>query len=153
MDLVDLDLLKLLEGNGRMSFAELAEHMNMSKTPVWKRVKALEEAGVIEGYRARLEPSALGFGLEAIIEVTLDFDAADDFERAVLRHPAIWRCHATTGESDYSLHVVARDMREMDDLIRYEVARFPGVARTRTAVVTRAIKRDQCLSDLARFRR
>jgi Lrp/AsnC family leucine-responsive transcriptional regulator len=149
MDLIDLKLLKLLEEDARMSFAELADNMQMSKTPVWKRVKALEEAKAISGYQARLDPKALGFGVEAIIEVTLDFAAAEAFEREVARHPSIWRCHATTGDADYSLHVLARNMEEMDHNIRHEIARFSGVIRTRTSIVTRAIKRDQSLSDLA----
>lgn len=149
MDMVDLRLLKLLEAEARMSFADLSEAMQMSKTPVWKRVKALEEAGVISGYHAQLDPQALGLALEAIIDVTLDFEAADAFEREVQRHPSIWRCHATTGDWDYSLHVIARTMEEMDHNIRHEIARFPGVVRTRTSVVTRAVKRDQSLSELA----
>ncbi|KEP68301.1 Lrp/AsnC family transcriptional regulator [Thioclava sp. BHET1] len=153
MDLVDIDLLRRLEENARLSFAELAEQMQMTKTPVWKRVKALESSGAIQGYRTRLDPKVLGFELEAMIEVTLSFDAAEAFERAVLRHPAILRCHATTGEYDYLLHVLARDMTEMDDLIRYDVARFPGVTRTRSSVVTRAIKREQSLAELMRARR
>lgn len=152
MDQIDLALLRLLEDEGRLSFSELAEAAQMSKTPVWKRVKALEEAGVIRGTHARLDPAALGFTLEAVIEVTLDFTAAEDFEAAVNRHPAVWRCHATTGDFDYLLHILARDMGQMDELIRHEVARMPGVRRTRTSVVTRAIKRDASLAHLARVR-
>lgn len=149
MDAVELKILGLLEADARLSFAELSDRLQMSKTPVWKRVKALELAGAITGYKAVLDPAALGFGLEANITVTLDFEAAEAFEREVTRHPSIWRCHATTGDADYALHVIARDMAEMDTLIRYEIARFPGVIRTRTSVITRAIKRDQSLADLA----
>ncbi len=152
MDRIDLAILKALEADARISFSDLAARMNMSKTPVWKRVKALEEEGAIASYRAQLNPKTLGFGLEALIEVTLDFEAADAFEREVMRHPAVWRCYATTGEADYSLHVLARDMGDMDNIIRHEIARLPGVQRTRTSVITRAIKREQSLSELAERR-
>lgn len=152
MDQLDLAILKSLEANARQSFAELAETQGMSKTPIWKRVKALEEAGVIDSYAARLSPEAMGFGLSAFIEVVLDFDAAEAFETAVARHPSIWSCHATTGDADYLLQLFARDMNDMDKLIRAEVARFPGVRRTSTTVVTRRIKESQSLAALAQAR-
>jgi DNA-binding Lrp family transcriptional regulator len=152
MDQVDLALLKSLEHNARLSFAELADAQGMSKTPIWKRVKALEEAGVIAGYEARLAPKAMGFGLSAFVEVVLDFEASDAFEAAVSRHPSIWRCHATTGDADYLLQLFARDMDDMDKLIRAEIARFPGVRRTSTTVVTRSIKENQSLAALAQTR-
>ncbi|SEK77058.1 Lrp/AsnC family transcriptional regulator [Pacificibacter marinus] len=152
MDQVDLALLKSLEHNARLSFAELADAQGMSKTPIWKRVKALEEAGVITGYEARLAPKAMGFGLSAFVEVVLDFESSDAFETAVARHPSIWRCHATTGDADYLLQLFARDMDDMDKLIRAEIARFPGVRRTSTTVVTRSIKENQSLAALAQTR-
>jgi Lrp/AsnC family transcriptional regulator, leucine-responsive regulatory protein len=152
MDQVDLALLKSLEHNARLSFAELADAQGMSKTPIWKRVKALEEAGVITGSEARLAPKAMGFGLSAFVEVVLDFESSDAFETAVARHPSIWRCHATTGDADYLLQLFARDMDDMDKLIRAEIARFPGVRRTSTTVVTRSIKENQSLAALAQTR-
>ncbi len=90
-----------------MSFAALAEIVGLSKTPCWKRVKALEEAGIIRGYRTMLDAALLGFGLEAFVQVSIDFELSEAFEAAVRRHPLIWRCHATTGEADYLLHIVA----------------------------------------------
>lgn len=149
MDRLDLALLELLEANGRLSFAELADRQGMSKTPIWKRIKALEETGVIQGYQARLSPKGLGFDLSAFVEVVLDIDASEAFEAAVMRHPAVWRCHATTGDADYLLQLFARDMDDMDQLIRAEIARLPGVRRTSTTVVTRQIKDSQSLAALA----
>lgn len=147
MDQIDLDLLADLEGDARLSFADLAERRRMSKTPVWKRVKALEEAGVILGYGAALDAAALGFGIEAFVQVTLSFDAADRFEAAVRAHPAVARCHATTGAGDYLLHIIAADVAALDRLLRQEIARMPGVARTETVVSTRAIKTRHSLAN------
>lgn len=142
MDAIDRKIVKALEADARISFAELADMVGLSKTPCWKRVKALEEAGVIRNYRARLDPSRLGFGVEAFVQLTINSVEFEAFETAVKRHPLIWRCHATTGEADYLLHIVASDMAALDRLLRQELSRLPGVRRTVTAMATREIKGD-----------
>lgn len=150
MDQIDLDLLATLEADARLSFAELAERHSLSKTPVWKRVKAMEEAGAIRGYAAQLDAAALGFGIEAFVQVTLQSDAAERFEAVVMAHPAVRRCHATTGAGDYLLHVLCRDIAMMDRLLRREIARMPGVVRTETIVSTRTVKDRHSLASAAK---
>ena len=150
MDQIDLDLLASLEADARLSFAELADRHGMSKTPVWKRVKAMEEAGAIRGYAATLDAAALGFGIEAFVQVTLASDAAEKFEAVVRAHPAIRRCHATTGAGDYLLHILCRDIVMMDRLLRREIARMPGVLRTETIVSTRTVKDRHSLAAAAK---
>jgi Lrp/AsnC family leucine-responsive transcriptional regulator len=152
LDAIDLKIIALLEADARISFAELAEQVALSKTPCWKRVKALEEAGVIRGYGARLDPARLGFSLEAFVQVSIDNEQSHAFEAAVLRHPLIRRCHATTGEADYLLHIIATDMVALDDLLREGISRLPGVRRTVTSMSTRAIKTDVSLAAAQRFR-
>lgn len=140
MDGLDRKIISALEGDARISFAALAEHVNLSKTPCWKRVKALEDAGVIRGYATLLDASKLGFGIEAFVQASVDFDLSDAFEQAVQKHPLILRCHATTGEADYLLHIVAIDMVALDHMLRKEISRLPGVRRTVTSMATREIK-------------
>lgn len=137
---LDLKIIAALEGDARISFAALAEHVGLSKTPCWKRVKALEEAGLIRGYTTTLDPAQLGFGLEAFVQVSIDFELSDAFEAAVRNNPLIWRCHATTGEADYLLHILAVDMVALDRQLRQELSRLPGVRRTVTSMSTREIK-------------
>jgi Lrp/AsnC family leucine-responsive transcriptional regulator len=151
LDAIDLKIIALLEADARISFAELAEQVALSKTPCWKRVKALEEAGIIRGYGARLDPARLGFSLEAFVQVSIDNEQSHAFEAAVLRHPLIRRCHATTGEADYLLHIIATDMVALDDLLREGISRLPGVRRTVTSMSTRAIKTDVSLAAAQRF--
>ena len=139
-DPIDLKLIALLEADARISFADLAEQVALSKTPCWNRVKALEEAGVIRGYGARLDTTALGFDLEAFVQISIDIEQSHAFEAAVQRHPLIRSCHATTGEADYLLHIMASDMVALDDLLREAISRLPGVKRTVTSMSTRAIK-------------
>lgn len=140
LDAFDLKIVSALETDARMSFAALAEHVGLSKTPCWKRVKALEDAGLIRGYTTTLAPAHLGFGLEAFVQVSIDFELSEAFEAAVRRDPLIWRCHATTGEADYLLHILAVDMVALDRQLRQELSRLPGVRRTVTSMSTREIK-------------
>jgi Lrp/AsnC family leucine-responsive transcriptional regulator len=147
LDRIDQKIIRLLEGNSRMSFAELAEQVGLSKTPCWKRVKALEDAGVIRGYSLVVDPAKMGFGLEAFVQVTISPESYAAFEAAVVRHPLIRRCHATTGEDDYLLQIIAVDMAELDALLRQEIALLPGVRRTVTSMITREIKTATRLAD------
>lgn len=149
MDQIDRKIIRTLESDARISYAALAEAVALSKTPCWSRVKALETAGVIRGYRADLDPSLLGFGLEAFVQVSIDFEQSDAFEAAVKRHPLIRRCHATTGEADYLLHILAKDMATLDTLLRDEICRLPGIRRTITSMVTREIKSETSLAGAA----
>jgi DNA-binding Lrp family transcriptional regulator len=97
-----------------------------------------------------LDAALLGFGLEAFIQVSIDFELSEAFEAAVRRHPLIWRCHATTGEADYLLHIVATDMNSLDRILRQELCRLPGVKRTSTSMSTREIKSDISFAEAAR---
>lgn len=150
MDQTDWKIAAELERDARTSFAALAEAVALSKSPCWTRVKAMEEAGLIRGYRTDLDPARLGLVLEAFVQVSIDFERSDAFEAAVRAHPLIRRCHATTGEADYLLHILAADMAGLDRLLRQEICRMPGVTRSVTAMVTREIKGDTSLVAAAR---
>lgn len=147
LDRIDQKIMRLLEDNARLSFADLAEQVGLSKTPCWKRVKALEDAGVIRGYGLDVDPARIGFGLEAFVQVAIAPESYAAFEAAVVRHPLIRSCHATTGEDDYLLQIIAVDMAELDVLLREEINRLPGVRRTVTSMVTREIKTATRLAD------
>ncbi|MDX3885924.1 MAG: Lrp/AsnC family transcriptional regulator [Sphingomonas sp.] len=140
MDRIDHQLLALLEADARLSFADLAERTGLTKTPCWKRVQALEQAGAIRGYRAAIDAAALGLATSAFVRVIVAFDRHDAFEAAVIRHPMILACHATVGETDYLLHVLARDLAALDDFLRGQLWRLPGVERFTTTIATREIK-------------
>lgn len=105
---------------------------------------------MIRGYRTLLDPAQLGFGLEAFVQVSIDVERFDAFEAAVRSHPLITRCHATTGEADYLLHILATDMAALDRLLRQELNRLPGVRHTVTSMSTREIKSDISLAGAAR---
>ena len=149
MDQIDRKIIRALESDARLSFAALAEEVNLSKAACWSRVKAMEEAGIIRGYRTELDPARLGLELHAFVSVSIDFDHSDAFEAAVRRHPLIRHCFATAGEADYTLYILADNMSGLDMLLRGQICRLPGVKRTITSMVTREIKADAPLAAAA----
>ncbi len=143
---IDLSILRILEADARISFAALAERVGLSKSPCWSRVQALEKQGVITGYRALIDPQALGKGLTVYAQATVDFTRHEAFEAAVLRHPAITDCHSTAGAGDYLMRIIAADVADLDHLLRKEISQLPGVQRFTTTVCMKAIKQDGLLT-------
>lgn len=136
----DLQLLAKLEEDARISFASLGEEVGLSKTPCWNRVKALQEKGVIKGYRTQLDPQALALHIRALVHVVVDFERYQAFEAAIVAHPAIRECHAVTGDFDYVLEILAADIQAFDTLLRADLSRLPGVQRFTTSISTRMVK-------------
>jgi Lrp/AsnC family leucine-responsive transcriptional regulator len=140
MDRYDWSILAQLERDGRQPFSTIAEKVGLSKTPCWTRVQAMEQAGIITGYRAVVDQRALGLKLVAFCEVTVNFDQHAAFEDAVLAHPSVLECYTTAGQADYLLHVVTRDVETLDTLLREELSQLPGVLRSSTTVCLKRIK-------------
>jgi Lrp/AsnC family leucine-responsive transcriptional regulator len=150
MDQLDWKIVRLLERDGRISFAELSERVGLSKSPCWNRVQRLRDENVIAGFGARLDPPALGLGVQCYISVTIAFDAHAEFEAAVCDHNAIIECHTTAGASDYLLRLYARSVEHLDDLLRYEISKLPGVQSSSTTICLKTIKSGSSLAELAR---
>ena len=150
MDRLDWKIIAELERDGRQSYAELGEQVGLSKSPCWSRVKALEGVGVIEGYAARIDPATLGLAVQSFVEVQIRFDAHTEFEAAVLAHPAVVECHTTAGESDYLLMIFARSADHLDELLRHNLSKLPGVQRMKTTVCLKTIERHGNLAEWAR---
>jgi Lrp/AsnC family leucine-responsive transcriptional regulator len=150
MDKIDWKIVGELERDGRQSYAELGERVGLSKSPCWSRVQQLEGRGIINGYAARVEPSALGLTVQSFVEVKINLDAHAEFERAVISHPAIMECHTTAGDSDYLLRVFAQSVDHLDELLRYELSKLPGVHGLATLICLKTIKQHGLVSDWAR---
>ncbi len=138
----DMAILALLESDARLSYADLGEAVGLSKSSCWKRVQALERDGVLRGYRALIDPAAAGLTTVAFVAVTVTFDQHAAFETAAIGHRLILACHATLGEADYLLRVITPTMAELDDFLRQELWRLPGVQRFTTTMAMRTIKSD-----------
>jgi len=146
LDARDLRLLKLLQEDCRRSNAELAEAVGMSASALWRRVRALEEAGVIERYGAVVNPAQMGLGFQAIVHVHLtrhDPDRIVEFIRAVETKSEVQECYATTGQADYHLRVLCRDLEAYNRFLEDFLFRLPAVDSAQTNVVLRTIKRSR----------
>ncbi len=149
MDKIDWKIVSELERDGRQSFAELGERVGLSKSPCWSRVHQLEERGIVQGYSARLDPATLGLAVQSFVQVRINLDAHTEFEDAVMRHPAVMECHTTAGDSDYLLRVFARSVDHLDDLLRHELSKLPGVHGLSTLVCLKTIKRNGLVAQWA----
>lgn len=148
MDKLDLQIIRELESDGRISFASLASRVGLSKTPCWNRVKELQKRGVIKGFKTVLDQHALGLGIQAIVHVVVNFNQSNEFEKAIDDHKHVLDCFAVTGDFDYVLRVIATDVSHLDKLLRRELCKVPGVERFSTAIATRTIKDEAKLSDI-----
>ncbi len=143
MDRLDRRLLTALQADSSASIAQLAERLGLSPSACHRRMRALEESGVIRGYGARIDPAKAGIGLNVLIDITLvsqSSEAMERFERAVADFPDILECHLLSGTADYRLRTAARDMADYDRLHRETLARLPGVSTMHTSFVIRTVK-------------
>jgi Lrp/AsnC family transcriptional regulator, leucine-responsive regulatory protein len=139
----DVAILDLLQRDSRLSNQELAERVGMSASACWRRVRALEEAGVIRGYRAEIDPRRAGLDFHAIIHVRLVRHARATVERfvaEVMRHDEVQDCYATTGAADYHLRVLCRDLDAFNDFMERTLFQLDGIANIQTNLVLRHIK-------------
>ncbi|MBV5299181.1 MAG: Lrp/AsnC family transcriptional regulator [Rhodoferax sp.] len=148
LDAVDRQLLVALQNDGRATVGELAERVSLSQSPCWRRVKNLEEAGLIEGYHARLSRQRLGYGVTGFVQLQMENhtpEAADAFEREVVALPQVLSCHNLSGRYDYQLEVVARDLESFADYLRNRIRALPGVREISTSFSLKEVKRSLVL--------
>lgn len=144
LDQRDLRILDLLQRDCRISNADLAAAVGMSASALWRRVRALEEGGVIERYGATVSPARMGLGFEAIVHVRLrrhDPERIVEFIRAVEGRREVQECYATTGQADYHLRVLCPDLDAYNRFLEEFMFRQPAVDSAQTNVVLRTIRR------------
>lgn len=145
LDATDLRILAELQADGRMSNVELARRVGMSPPPCLRRVRALEEAGVIRGYHADVDPKKLGYGITAFAEVGLSSQKEDDlkaFEALVTSWPEVQACHMLAGEVDFLLRVVAADWERYQTFLTTHLTTAPNVAHVKSFLRIRAARED-----------
>ncbi len=143
MDRYDRMILQLLQQEGRISNQELADRIGLSPSPCLRRVRALEEAGIISGYRALLNTKALGYSLMALIYISMDKHTPERFEhfdREIASIPEVTECLLITGQqADYQLKVVVRDMDAFQELLLSRITRIQGVTGVHSSFVLRRV--------------
>ena len=143
LDRTDRRLLGVLQENGRASNLELAEAISLSPAQTLRRHRRLEESGIIKRYEARLDSTALGFGVTAFIHVTMERGHIRDlskFKGLVAELAQIQECFSVTGDIDYVLKVVARDLKSLSDFLLDTLMRIPGVSGVKSSVCLDEIK-------------
>ena len=140
MDKTDREIVRLLEEDARLSFADLGQKMGLSKTPCWQRVRELERQGLIRGYRTEIDAERLGLRVHAFVHVTIQSTRHAEFEAAAARHPSVLQCFTTAGQADYLMHVLVGEIPQLDELLRMEISRMPGVQKIETTVCMKTIK-------------
>lgn len=143
LDRYDRHILELLQADGRLSNQELAEQIGLSPSPCLRRVRALEESGLIAGYRAIVDGKKLGLTLMALVHISMDRHTPErfaNFEAKIAALPEVLECLLITGqEADYQLKVIVRDMDGYQDLLLNRITRIEGVTGVHSSFVLRRV--------------
>lgn len=144
MDDIDRKIVRAMQRDGRMSNRELADRVGLSPSPCLRRLKILEQSGVIRGYHAEIDAQLYGLPITVFIRVRLerhDEDTVNAFEAKVRANDNIVECHVMTGESDYLLRVMVADLSDYERFVRRELQRIGGVASIDTSFAYGMVKR------------
>ncbi len=143
LDEFDRKILAVLRDNGRASNVEIAHKVGLSEAPCSRRVRRLEDAGVIEGYTARLQPDAIGLGFRAYVTLVLDYitgSTAQQFIDRMAEIPEVVSCYIVSGAHDAILYVAATDSNSYSDIVFNKLRQIPGVKDVRSSFIMKTIK-------------
>jgi Lrp/AsnC family leucine-responsive transcriptional regulator len=143
LDSTDRRILRALQRDGRLSVVALAEQVGLSPTPCQRRLRRLEETGVVARYAAVLDPARVGLPLQAFVMVALSSHAeevVEAFQKALSARPEVLAAYAMSGEMDYLLHVLAADFEAYAEFSMKALLRMPGVKETKSSFVLTALK-------------
>ncbi|MFC7331692.1 Lrp/AsnC family transcriptional regulator [Rhodocista pekingensis] len=142
LDTMDRRILDTVQADGRISNADLADRVGLSPSACHRRLRRLEEEGVVEGYVALLNGGVLGRGMSVFVSITLDRQQEQDlaaFEAKVRDCPEVMECYLMAGDSDYLLRVLVQDGADYERLHTQMLTRLPGVARVRSSFTLRTV--------------
>ena len=143
IDQLDRSILQMLQRNGRATLNEVSESVGLSPSPVARRVRLLEEAGIITGYAAQIDEVALGYGFSVFVSVKLDKqidEALVKFEAAIQLFPEVVDCWLMTGNRDYLLRIATNGLAEFERFLVGKFTKLPGVASIESSIPLRPVK-------------
>ncbi len=149
LDKIDRKILIELQRNGRLSHQELSERVGLSATPCARRIRKLEQTGVIKGYAAIVDEARLGYGFSVFVSVRLDHQTDDrllNFEDEIQQLPEVADCWLMTGNRDYLLRIALTDLTEFERFLTGTLTKIPGVASIESSIPIRRVK-----EQMARF--
>jgi Lrp/AsnC family leucine-responsive transcriptional regulator len=142
IDAIDRIILNILQKDGRIANVDLAERAGLSPSPCARRVKNLEDSGIIARYAALIDQKAVGLPVNVFVNVTLERqvkDALQNFEAAILKRPEVMECYLMTGEADYFLRVVVADLDAYERFLVEHLTRIPGIANIKSSFALKQI--------------
>ena len=143
LDEKDLGIIKALQEDGRTTNAKLAETLSISEASCWRRLKRLQEGGIIEGFQVQLNRRTLGFGVLSFVQLCCNQhseEVTQEFERMIRDNSYVMSCHNTTGDDDFLLQVVARDLDDYSHFVETFLRKIPGVTNIRSNICLRELK-------------
>jgi Lrp/AsnC family transcriptional regulator, leucine-responsive regulatory protein len=143
LDRIDQDMLRLLQADGRMTGGKLAEQLSLSESPSWRRQKRLEAEGYIEGYQALVSRKKLGLGVLAFVQISITQHGEavlNRIEAELAAHPNVLSCHKVTGDADYLVQIVAKDLEEYGHLLTVIFSGLPGVVTLNSNLSLQEVK-------------
>ncbi len=143
LDGIDRRIVRALREDGRISLLDLAASVGLSPTPIARRVRRLEEAGIITGYAALIDETALGFGVSVFVSIKLDRqvdDALVTFEKAIAEFPEVVDCWLMTGNRDYLLRVATEGLAQFEQFLVGRMSKVPGIASMESSIPLRRVK-------------
>ena len=146
LDRFDRAILQALQLDGRITNSTLAERVNLSESACLRRMRALEESGIIEGYTARINQQRAGCPVNVFVNITLDRQDEVDlrkFEEAIRKIPEVMECYLMTGDYDYTLRVVVADTADYERIHSRNLTRLPGVARIHSSFALRTVQKSK----------
>ncbi|MBL4602045.1 MAG: Lrp/AsnC family transcriptional regulator [Emcibacteraceae bacterium] len=144
MDAIDIKIIKSLQQNGRLSNQELADNVGLSPSPCLRRVRNLEKEGVLTGYTAIVDQDKYGLPLTVFVHIRLERHSEEcikSFENGIAKLDEVMECYLMTGNSDYLLHVVSRDLKTYEMFVREKISTIPGIAAIDSSFVYGRVKR------------
>lgn len=143
LDRTDKRILRELQSNGRMSNQELAEKVGLSPSPCLRRVKQLEDEGIIKGYVTLVDPAKLGLKMMALIQIRMDRHTPErfaEFEKTIMEYPQVMECILITGQTaDYQVKVIVEDMEQYQDFLLNRITPLPGVSDVHSSFILRQV--------------
>lgn len=148
LDEIDRKIIGAVQADGKVTVSELADRVGLSASPCARRVRLLEQAGVIKGYSAIIDQKKVGLPISAFASIKLERQREEDldrFSKAVARWPEVVDCYLMTGQRDYLMRIVARDLEAYEQFLRDKLTRLDGVASIETSFALKQVKRSEVL--------
>ncbi len=142
-DITDVKILNLLQENAKLTNVELSSRINLSPSPCLARVRALEQAGVISRYVTLLDPVKLGLGISVFIQITLERQVErdlNDFQAAITKYAEVMECYLMTGEFDFLIRVVVKDMPALESFIVEKLTKISGISNIKSSFALKQVK-------------